>query len=206
MTLGIYALWPTWERSTLPDTTADLIEADRAFLGALLACWQDPSSQDREELRRARERARVARTNTEAAVQRALEDPARDTARFRHSASDRRAGESPALRRRLPRPRGVPRGRLRPRPPRHAFSPDQLDSALAELAGAAREHRAPGSLPPLRETQLALSTRVGATAPLAEETDRIVNSVFVAADVLSRPEASRDQTAAVASGPSPTTV
>ena len=75
LTLGIYALWPTWERSTLPDTTAELIDADRGFLRALLACWLDPASQDRDALRRARARARVARTNTEAAVQRALDEP-----------------------------------------------------------------------------------------------------------------------------------
>ena len=59
LTLGIYALWPTWERSTLPQTTAELIERDRAFLRALLACWLDPVSRDRDELSRARARARA---------------------------------------------------------------------------------------------------------------------------------------------------
>ena len=92
-----------------------------------------------------------------------------------------------------------------PAPPEARILADQLDTALAELASAAREQRAPASLPPLRETQQALSARVGATAPLAEETDRIVNGVSVAADVLARPEASGDGTAAAAPGPTPAT-
>ena len=99
LTLGVYALWPTWERSTLPDTIADLIEADRGFLSALLACWQDPASQDRDALRRARRRARVARTNTEAAVQRALDEPAgkRPLTQARQPACWRASGASPTV-------------------------------------------------------------------------------------------------------------
>ncbi len=62
----------------------------------------------------------------------------------------------------------------------------QLDAALTELAGAAREHRAPRALPPLRETQQALAATVGPSAPLAEQTDRIVNSVAIIAHVLER--------------------
>ena len=111
LTLAIYALWPTWERSTLPDTLADLIEGDRGFLRALLACWEDPASQDRDALRRARARARVARTNTEAAVQRALDEPAGKRPGLE-------AGEATSLLaslRRLAdgasRARGLPRGR-----------------------------------------------------------------------------------------------
>jgi uncharacterized membrane protein YccC len=204
LTLGIYALWPTWERSTLPETTAELIERDRAFLSALLACWLDPGSP-REELSRARARARVARTNTEAAVQRALGEPTRNRTDF---AAAQAAGVVASLRR-------FADGCLAleayledaesSAPPEARVLGEQLDSTLDELAGAAREHRAPASLPPLRETQQALSTRVGATAPLAEETDRIVNSVLVAADVLSRPGANGDQTAAAAPGQSPAT-
>jgi uncharacterized membrane protein YccC len=203
LTLGIYALWPTWERSTLPETTAELIERDRAFVSGLLACWLDPVSPDREELSRARARARVARTNTEAAVQRALGEPARNRTGF---GAAQATGVLASLRR-------FADGCLAleayledaesPAPPEARVLAEQLDTALAELAGAAREHRAPASLPPLRETQQALSARVGATAPLAEETDRIVNSVLVAADVLSHPEASGDRTAAAAPGPAP---
>jgi uncharacterized membrane protein YccC len=193
LTLGLYALWPTWERSTLPATTAGLIDADRAFVSAVLGCWCDPVSRERDSAgparARARARARVARTNTEAAVQRALDEPARNrTGLGATQATDVLAG----LRR-------LADGGLAleayledagaPAPPEARALAEQLDAALAELASATREHRAPRALPPLRETQQALSARVGATAPLAEETDRMVNSVLVVADVLGRPAA-----------------
>jgi hypothetical protein len=183
-------LWPTWERTTLPDTTAELIDGDRAFLRAVLACWLDPATQDLDEVGRARARARVARTNIEAAVQRALDEPTggRTGLRTRQAtgvlASLRRLADG-ALSLEAYLEDGVS-----PAPSEARALAEQLDAALAELARAAREHRAPGSLPPLRETQQAVSARVGAAAPLAEETDLIVNSVVIAADVLSRHEPS----------------
>jgi uncharacterized membrane protein YccC len=200
LTLGFYALWPTWERSTLPDTTAELIEGDRGFLSAVLACWLEPASQDRDRVSRARARARVARTNTEAAVQRALDEPARKrTGLDAAQASSVLAG----LRR-------VADGCLAleayledvvtPAPPQARVLAEQLDAALAELARGTREHRAPGPLPALRETQQSLSAQVGATAPLAEETDLIVNSVIITGDVLGRPAASRSHALAGAPG------
>ena len=70
---------------------------------------------------------------------------------------------------------------------------DQLDATLAELAAAAREHRAPSDLPPLRETQQEFAALVGPAAPLAEETDRMVNSVAIAAHVLEAPATDVDR-------------
>ncbi|HEY2259603.1 MAG TPA: FUSC family protein [Solirubrobacteraceae bacterium] len=186
LTLGFYALWPTWERSTLPDTAAELIDADRAFLRAVLAGWLHPTAWDRDEVRRARGRGRVARTNTEAAVQRALDEPAGKPTGM---GSAQASGLLASLRRladgALALEAYLDQG-VSPAPAEAGILAEQLDSALAELALAAHQHRRPGPLPPLRETQQALSARVGATAPLAEETDRIVNSVVIAADVLAR--------------------
>jgi uncharacterized membrane protein YccC len=187
LTLGFYALWPTWERSTLPDTVAGLIEGDRAFLAAVLACWLDPSTQDQDAVRVARARARVARTNTEAAVQRALDEPAR---RPTGLGSARATDVLPALRRMADGGLALEaylEDASAPAPAEAVLLTHQLDSALAELARATREHRMPEPLPPLRETQQALSARVGPTAPLAEETDRIVNSVLIVDDLLGRP-------------------
>jgi uncharacterized membrane protein YccC len=190
LTLGIYALWPTWERSTLPDTLADLIDADRGFVNAVLACWLNPADRDRNAIRRARARARVARTNTEAAVQRALDEPTGKHAALGTTevtsllASLRRLADGGlALEAYLDDARS-------PAPPEAEVLARQLDAALSELAAATRDHRPPAPLPPLRETQQELSAKVGATAPLAEETDRIVNSVVIAADVLKRGAAS----------------
>jgi uncharacterized membrane protein YccC len=193
LTLGFYALWPTWERATLPDTLAELIEGNRAYLGAVLDCWLDPASQDREPVRRARARSRVARTNAEAAVQRALDEPARrgaglDTAQATAMlASLRRCVDGGlALEAYL-------EDATAPAPPEARALTAELDTTLAELARATRERRAPGSLPALRQAQQALAARVGVTAPLAEETDLIVNSTLIAADVLARPAAGRSR-------------
>jgi uncharacterized membrane protein YccC len=205
LTLGIYALWPTWERSTLADTIADLIEGDRAFLSAVLACWLDPAAQDRDQVGRARARGRVARTNAEGAVQRALDEPGGK----RTGLGARQASRLLAGLRRFADGALALEAYLEdadaPAPAEARVLAERLDTALDELARATREHRAPQPLPPLRETQQALSARVGATAPLAEETDRIVNSVLIIADVLSRPVQSGRRSGATAAGPAPAT-
>lgn len=186
LTLGLYALWPTWERSALPDTTAELIEADRAYLHALFESWLDPGARGSEDVRSARARARVARTNTEASVQRALFEPTGNRAGFGTAgaagmlASLRRFADG-ALALEAYLEDGGPAA-----PPEARALADQLDATLGELADAARQRRAPEGLPPLRETQQALATRVGRAAPLAEETDRMVNSIAIAAHILER--------------------
>jgi uncharacterized membrane protein YccC len=184
LTLAVYALRPSWERSKLPDTTAALIEGDRAYLHSVFASWFDQGAADNEAVRSARTRARVARTNAEASVQRALFEPIRNRAGFGTADA---TGILASLRR-------FADGALaleahfeqdRPAAPSEARAlADELETALAELASAARERRAPDTLPPLRETQQALAARVGRDAPLSEETDRIVNSIAVTAHVL----------------------
>ena len=186
LTLGIYALWPTWERALLPDTTAELIEADRGYLSALLQAWLDPASHTREEVASARAAARLARTNTAASVQRALLEP---TGRYTAFGTDQATGILSSTRR-------FADGALAleayleddppPAPPEARTLAVQLDATFDELACAAREHRAPGPLPPLRQTQQALAAVAGQTSPLAEETDRMVNSALIASHVLAR--------------------
>ena len=186
ITLGIYALWPTWERALLPDTTADLIEADRAYVHALLGSWFDGGT-DRDAVATARARARLARTNTEASVQRALLEPEIRRAQF---GTDRATGILTSMRRFADGALALEayfEDELPPAPPVARTLADQLDATLAELAAAAREHRAPSDLPPLRETQQELAALVGPAAPLAEETDRMVNSLAIAAHVLEAP-------------------
>jgi uncharacterized membrane protein YccC len=205
LTLGIYALWPTWERSTLPDTVAELIDRDRAFLNAVLACWLDPASQDRDAIRRRRALARVARTNSEAAVQRALDEPA---GRRTGLSTAQATGLMASLRRLADGCLALEaylEDAASPAPPEARLLAAQLDAALGELARATHDQRAPGPLPPLRETQQELSARVGATAPLAEETDRIVNSLVIAADVLTRGPTSASGATAPAPGAAPAT-
>jgi uncharacterized membrane protein YccC len=192
LTLVAMALWPTWARATLPDAAADIIEADRAYLRVVLGAWLDRGSRDRDSERDARVRARVARTNFEAALQGALDEPARTgtdlgttevagvLASLRRFADGTLAlwaylEDSPAS--------ALPAGRAQLEARALA---EQLDAALAELAAAARQRRAPRALPSLRDTQRALSGQIGRTTPLAEETDRIVNSIVIIADLLTR--------------------
>ena len=92
---------PTWERVLLPDTTADLIEADRVYVHALLRSWFDGGTR-RDAVVAARARARLARTNTEASVQRALLEPEIRRA-VRHRSGDRDPDEHAPLRRRSAR-------------------------------------------------------------------------------------------------------
>jgi uncharacterized membrane protein YccC len=195
ITLGIYALWPTWERTLLPDTTADLIEADRAYMHALQGSWFDGGKRP-DVVAAARARARLARTNTEASVQRALLEPELRHAQF---GTDRATGILTSMRRFADGALALEayfEGEVPPSPPVARTLADQLDATLAELAAAAREHRAPSDLPPLRETQQELAALVGPAAPLAEETDRMVNSLAIAAHVLEAPATDVDRAGA----------
>jgi uncharacterized membrane protein YccC len=186
ITLGIYALWPTWERVLLPDTTADLIEADRVYVHTLLGSWFDGGKR-RDAVADARARARLARTNTEASVQRALLEPKLTRAQF---GTDRATGILTSMRRFADAALALEAyfdDELPPVPPVARTLADQLDATLVELAAAAHEHRAPRDLPPLRNTQQELAALVGPAVPLAEETDRMVNSLAIAAHVLEAP-------------------
>jgi uncharacterized membrane protein YccC len=192
ITLGIFALWPTWERVLLPDTTADLIEADRVYVRALLSSWFD-DGKGRDAVADARARARLARTNTEASVQRALLDPSARRSQF---GTDRASGTLTSMRRFADAALALEAyfdDELPPAPPVAWTLADQLDATLAELAAAAREHRAPSGLPPLRTTQQELAALVGPAVPLAEETDRMVNSLMIAAQVLEAPATDIDR-------------
>lgn len=188
LTLGLYALWPTWESATLPDTTADLIEADRAYVDALFESWLRPARRGRELVRSTRARARVARTNAEASIQRALLEPQRGRAGFGTASSAglltslRRLGDS-AVTLDAYLGEGGPSA-----PPEARVLAEQIDTALAQLADAARARRAPAELPAMPETQQALVARLGPASPVAEETDRMVNSLVVAAHVLESPQ------------------
>jgi flagellum-specific peptidoglycan hydrolase FlgJ len=69
-------------------------------------------------------------------------------------------------------------------PPQARVLTEQLDTALTQLADAARARRAPAELPAMPEAQQALVARLGPASPIAHETDRILNSVVLAAHVL----------------------
>lgn len=77
-TLGLlaYALWPTWSYVSARQSLADLVEAERAYVRAVLAVIADGRRADDQEMRSLSRRVRLTRTTTEANVARSLSEPA----------------------------------------------------------------------------------------------------------------------------------
>ena len=186
LALAFYALWPTWERATLASTIAEGIDDNRRYVDAVLAWWLDPTPARRRTVELTRAGARVTRTNIEAAVHRALSEPDRGRGGFGTSAA---AGVLAHMRRladgAVALEADVPDTPQCAAPQARALA-RELDRAMLELAAAAREHRPPAPAEALRQAHDQLSRAAGPTAPLVTETDRIVNSALLAADVLRR--------------------
>ena len=77
-TLGLlaYALWPTWSYASARQSLADLVQAERAYVRAILAVIADGRRAQDDEMRRLSRRVRLTRTATEASVARSLSEPA----------------------------------------------------------------------------------------------------------------------------------
>lgn len=181
LALCVYAVWPTWAASSAREALGAMLDEQGAYVAALLGGYADPRSIDLEELSRIRSRARLARSNAEAIVERMLAEPA-----SRASITPRAAvGLLAALRRHalgaLALHAGLERG-VREPVLGMAELAAQMTAALASLAAAVRSGDTPGPLPDLRQTQLAL----GATEALVNaETDLMVDSVKTVASLLS---------------------
>jgi uncharacterized membrane protein YccC len=76
-----YLLWPQWERDRLRDYLARAIEADRAYIDAVLQAFADASAQ-KARLSGLRRQAEMAVANADAGFQRMLTEPARRTPLF----------------------------------------------------------------------------------------------------------------------------
>jgi hypothetical protein len=68
-------LWPTWSNRTARQSLADLVEAQRAYVAAILAASTAGRRADEQHMWRLSRRARLARMNAEAAVARSLTEP-----------------------------------------------------------------------------------------------------------------------------------
>jgi len=77
-TLGLlaYALWPTWSYVSARQSLADLVQAERAYVSAILAAIADGRRPGDQEMRSLSRRVRLTRTTTEANVARSLAEPA----------------------------------------------------------------------------------------------------------------------------------
>jgi len=194
LAMGAYAVWPSWERPQVPGNLAAMLNAYRHYFGTVMAGYTDPAA-DLAEIGRRRAAARLARSNAEASVQRAQNEPAcyrpdphltlgllSSGHRFIQSVLSLEA-------------------HLRSAPPRTGLPElapfaDAVDQALHALAAAVEHETRPPSLPPLREHYDRLAAHLEALAQRADrhaadlafivsEADRIVDSVNTMGHALS---------------------
>ncbi len=183
--LAAYRVWPTWERTQVPEALARLFDAYRAYFQAVRDAYLEPGLERSPEyaarLDRARQAGRLARTSLEASAARlelepgvapdritALQGILANSHRFIHAVMALEAG--------LLRSQAVPA-----RPAFRTFSND-VDATLYFLAAYLRGVPVQaGDLPDLREDHRAL---IHSEAPhtaryelVNVETDRVTNSI-----------------------------
>ncbi|MCC8485186.1 FUSC family protein [Xanthomonas campestris] len=177
LALIAYALWPTRERRQIRASLAQLLDAYRAHLRNLLLGQLDALSDSRAA-------ARVARTNTQASIERLRGEP-----RSRRNLDELKRAESLlANGNRLIRATLSLEAVLRDGHPLPALDglpafAEQADQALAELSACLREGRVPAPAT-LRTAErgvsdalTALPDGLPAAAALADTIDRITDSI-----------------------------
>ncbi|HWC97661.1 MAG TPA: FUSC family protein [Candidatus Sulfopaludibacter sp.] len=73
--LAAYAVWPTWERTRLPEELARMLDAYREYFTAVRDSYVEPDAGSSARLDRVRLAARRARSNMEASVARFRSEP-----------------------------------------------------------------------------------------------------------------------------------
>jgi uncharacterized membrane protein YccC len=190
LALVAYAAWPAWTHTRVADDLADLIDAQRRYIGQVLARYAGASSGD-AALRAAQVAAWRARSNADGAVDQMAGEPVRPRGLTLRSATGilaatRRFGIAAlTLHARVSRITGAPHTLI------ERFESD-LDVALHAIVSALRNGEPPGPLPPLHDDQTALKRVLAeyndpAVEVLVAETDLIVDSVNTIAAILSRP-------------------
>jgi uncharacterized membrane protein YccC len=150
--------------------------ADRTYLAAVLGAWVDPATYDAGALHEVRLHGRRARTEAEASVQVAQAEPSKHRgdidAALDVLASLRRLADGT-----LALEAVLEDEQARTAHPEVGPLAHELERALAALEAAERDGRRPPPLPPLRAEHDALAAAEPANAPIALETDRMVNAV-----------------------------
>ncbi|HUS08082.1 MAG TPA: FUSC family protein [Bryobacteraceae bacterium] len=179
--LAAYWIWPTWERTQVPEAMAQMLETFRSYFRAVRNGYVQPESSFAEELDRTRVAARLARSNLEASADRASAEPgiAAQGVSYLDSmlaSSHRLAYAMMALEAGLSSSRSVPA--------REAFDTfaNDVDLTLYYLAAALRgSPLRRGDLPDLREDHHRLIRSGNSSseryALVNVETDRLTNSL-----------------------------
>jgi uncharacterized membrane protein YccC len=189
LALLAYAVWPAWSRARVADDLADLIDAQRRYVGIVLLAFAEPAF-DENAIRNAQIAAWRARSNAEASVDQMAGEPVRP-----RGVTLRTAAGILAATRRL----GIATLTLRARIARIAGAPHEqierlagdLDVALLAIVESLHAGEPPAPLPPLRNDQIELKRmldeqRDPAVEVLVSETDLIVDSVNTVAAILAR--------------------
>jgi uncharacterized membrane protein YccC len=183
--LAAYRVWPTWERTLVPEALARLFDAYRAYFQAIRDAYVEPGRESDpafvSRLDRVRQAGRLARTTLEASVARLRSEPGVPAERLTAidailANSHRLIHAMMSLEADLYRSQPVPA-----RPAFRTFAND-VDATMyflaAYLRGAAVH---PGDLPDLREDHRALlhagDPRIQRYQLVNVETDRVTNSL-----------------------------
>ncbi len=183
--LTAYRVWPTWERTQVPEALARLLDAYRAYFQAVRDAYlrpgleQDPAFALR--LDQARQACRLARTTVEASVARLQLEPGVPAARIT-TLQAILANSHRLIHAVMALEAGLFRSRPVPARPAFATFANNVDSTLyflaAYLRGVAVRH---GDLPDLREDHRALVQTGASNVERYElvnvETDRVTNSL-----------------------------
>jgi uncharacterized membrane protein YccC len=189
LALVAYSVWPAWAHPRVADDIAELIDAQRRYVVAVLHRFAE-AAPDERAIRAAQVAAWRARSNAEGSVDQMAGEPVRPSGLTVRSASGmlaatRRLGIAAlTLRARVARISGAPHELI------ERFIAD-LDVALRAIVEALRSSQAPAPLPPLRADQVELKRALDeqhdpAVEVLVSETDLIVDSVDTMAAILSR--------------------
>ncbi len=177
-----YALWPTWSRMPARQALAALVDADRAYIDAVLAAVISGRRARDDQMRSLSRSARLARTSAEATIAQSLSEP--DTRRID---PERSQGALGALRRlaqsihtlRL----DVQDERRRDPVPELARLAGDLDLALARISSVTQADPGDGqpTIPDLRADYTEFERRSPPSddldrAALLSELDEIVDS------------------------------
>lgn len=177
MAMLAYVLWPTWERGRARAALADMLDAYADYLHALTRPEHSAAHLE------TRSRARLARTNAQASIERLRTEPATpaallELARTLFANGNRLARTAMALE------------ALEARPLQHADAVPafiiRCADTVHDLAGALRESRMPAPLPDLRGQQHQLAATSAGDDTLMRLCDRLVDNVDTLAHVLGR--------------------
>jgi uncharacterized membrane protein YccC len=182
--LVAYWVWPTWERTQISEAMARMLDAFGQYVRVLRNSYDAGNS---DGLDSARVAARLARTNLEASIDRAIAEPGASKESVRSlnallASSHRLAHALLALEAGLSTTRSAP--------PRDAFRKflNDVELTLHYLATALRGSPiTPAALPDLREDHGALVHSGDSHALMDVETDRIANSLNTLSEELLAP-------------------